>query len=323
MLLVGPNPYGLTCTLGLQGKAEHPKNVMWFVGLAEAMSARAIELHFASLPSDAEALDELRDRLASHAIQPVVSGPAPLATIAAAIPVAKRLGAKVVRTHLSPILCGARAAQGEHWNEIVRGVRSNIAELGPKFADAELTLAIENHQDFGSEEMLEFCELGGPSVGITLDTGNPLAVCEEPIAFTRAVCHKVRHLHLKDYRAQPTPEGFRLVRCAIGDGAIPLQPIADVLAETGRDLTATLEPGALEARHVKLLTPEWWHGYRERSEADKLACLEATKTNALVAEEDYRTPWERGESAQAICDFEMEHMNKSVQNMISLGWLPA
>ena len=44
---------------------------------------------------------------------------------------------------------------------------------------------------------------------------------EDPIAFTRRAAHRIRHVHLKDYRAQFTPEGFRLVRCAIGDGAVP------------------------------------------------------------------------------------------------------
>ena len=38
----------------------------------------------------------------------------------------------------------------------------------------------------------------------------------------------VRYLHLKDYRVQFTDEGYRLVRCAIGDGAVPF-------ARDGRD----------------------------------------------------------------------------------------
>ncbi len=37
--------------------------------------------------------------------------------------------------------------------------------------------------------------------------------------------------HLKDYRVQFTDEGYRLVRCAIGDGAVPFMAMFDILAE--------------------------------------------------------------------------------------------
>ena len=236
---------------------------------------------------------------------------------------AKQLGVKTIRTHLSPILCGARAAQGAEWNKIVSEIRKTLPEIGSRFSDEGFTLAIENHQDFGSEELLQFCELGGCGVAICLDTGNPLAVGEDPISFAKRVSHKVCHLHMKDYRAQPTPEGFRLVRCAIGDGAIPFLELEKILSRDHDVLTASLEPGALHARHVKLLTEEWWHGYPPRSVQAIQACLDATKTRALDPTEDWRTPAERGEDSEAVSRFEMEQMMKSVQNMQSIGWLPS
>ncbi len=90
------------------------------------------------------------------------------------------------------------------------------------------TIAIENHQDLGSDELMAFAEEAGPNVGIALDTGNPFAVAEDPVAFASRVAPRIRHVHLKDYVSQFTPEGFRLIRCAIGDGCVPLQEIADV-----------------------------------------------------------------------------------------------
>ena len=33
---------------------------------------------------------------------------------------------------------------------------------------------------------------------------------------------------LKDYRVQFTDEGYRLVRCAIGDGAVPIVAMLDI-----------------------------------------------------------------------------------------------
>ena len=68
----------------------------------------------------------------------------------------------------------------------------------------------------------------GPGVGIIFDTGNTFPVAEAPLDFTRVIAPHVRHVHLKDYRVQFTDEGYRLVRCAIGDGAVPF-------ARNGRD----------------------------------------------------------------------------------------
>ena len=58
-------------------------------------------------------------------------------------------------------------------------------EEAPRAADAGLILAIEDHQDFGSEELVTMAEEAGENVGIVLDTGNPFAVGEDPVAFAR------------------------------------------------------------------------------------------------------------------------------------------
>ncbi len=323
MFKVGPNPYGLCCTLGLQANLPKPKDVWWFIELAESTKACCIEFHFLHLSalSDDER-NRVRDRIQEAGLEPIISGPWPLDRITESIPVAHQLGVRTVRTHLSPILCGDRAAQGDKWTELNRDIRTKLVETGPAFADASLCLAIENHQDFGSEELLEFCEIGGPAMGITLDTGNPLAVGEDPISFAKRVAPNVRHVHLKDYRAQATPEGYRLVRCAIGDGAVPLAEIHTILANHHQQLTASLEPGALESRHVRLLTKEWWNGYPERTPDQIKACLNASTINAIPAGEDYRTPLERGETSEQVSAYEVEQMEKSVKNMQQLGWLP-
>jgi len=323
MFRVGPNPYGLTCTLGLQGQNSAPEGIDWFIQLAEGMDAKCIEFHFGLVSNlTLDELGAIRVRIESKGIVPIVSGPWPLSRLVEGFPVAKALGAQVVRTHLSPILCGARAEQGSAWAEIVSTVKAQLKTLGPRAVDEGLVIAIENHQDFGSRELLEFCDLGGSGVGICLDTGNPLAVGEEPIAFARRVAHKVRHVHLKDYRAQSTPEGYRLVRCAIGDGAIPLGKIAEILGTQRDGLTASLEPGALHSRHIRLVTDDWRHGYPEGSLDEIEACLESVQTNSIPAEEDYRTPLERGEDVEDICRFEQEQMRKSIWNMQEMGWLP-
>jgi 3-oxoisoapionate decarboxylase len=155
-------------------------------------------------------------------------------------------------------------------------------------------------------------------MGITLDTGNTFPVGEAPMDFVRRVAPLVQHVHLKDYRVQFTGEGYRLIRCAIGDGAVPIK---EMLAEIGKHHThidAVLEPGALEARHIRFLKSEWWNGYSPMQARDFAATLAAAQTNRLPDEADYRTPWERQADFE-IVEYELAMIRRSAANMRSLG----
>jgi sugar phosphate isomerase/epimerase len=200
----------------------------------------------------------------------------------------------------------------------VSSTHEKLAAAAAKAEAADVTLLIENHQDFTSGELVAFCERYGPSVRIAYDTANSFPVAEAPLDFTRVVAPYVRYCHVKDYRAQFTDEGIRLVRCPTGDGAVPIRELFAMLAEHHETMLAALEIGALEARHVKLLTPEWWEGYPPKQARELAACLRAARRNRLPDDADWRTPWERNADHELV-DYELGQMRKSIENMRSLG----
>jgi 3-oxoisoapionate decarboxylase len=319
----GLNPYGLTYHLGLQGAGgarANPKGagLEGFIAIATELGAKVLELYdpWLRAMSDDE-LRALRDRLGDLGMTPIVSSGLTMGPFESALRSARLLNAEVIRHGLTNVLCGDRHALGDKWKELVAEVRVALAERGPRAADEGRIVAIENHQDFGSDELVEFCETNR-GIGICLDTGNTLPVAEAPLDFVARVAPHVRHVHLKDYRVQFTDEGYRLVRCAIGDGAAPIAAMLDILAGQGRKLGAVLEPGALEARHVRYLRPEWWSFYPPKSASALTACLAAARVNRLADEADYRTPWERGEDS-AIADYELAMIRRSAINMRTIG----
>jgi sugar phosphate isomerase/epimerase len=323
----GLNPFGLTYHLGLQGSGgpranPNGRGIEGFIAIATEIGAKSIELHNAWLaPMSDSQLAALRARIDGLGMQIIVSYGLPWEPHEGAIRSALALGAKTIRTPLTPVLCGDRAAKGDEWLPLVASVRTRLNALArdAAAASADLTIAIENHQDFGSRELLAFCDEAGPNVGLCFDTGNTFPVAEAPLDFARRVAPRVRHVHFKDYRAQWTDEGYRLVRCAIGDGAVPFTEVAAVLAEHHDTLTASLEPGALEARHVRLFTSNWWQGYPATAAPDLARCLQAARRNRLADDADWRTPWEHKTDGDALVQYELDMIRRSASNMRAIG----
>jgi hypothetical protein len=79
-----------------------------------------------------------------------------------------------------------------------------------------------------------------------------------------------------------------------------------------------LEPGALEARHVRLFTPDWWRGYPPKAAEALAACLLAARRNRLHDDEDYRTPWERHTDRELV-QYELDMIRRSAANMRQAG----
>lgn len=320
----GLNPYGLSYTLGLHASGTPRANprgrgLAGFIELAVELDARLVELSDQWLAElDDSGLVELRRKLEDLDMVPIVSSGLQRGDVDACIGYARALGADRIRLALTPILCGDRAAAGERWHELVASVRAKLAPAADKAAAAGLTLMIENHQDFTSRELVAFCDEFGPSVRIVYDTANSFPVAEAPLDFTRVVAPYVRYIHCKDYRVQFTDEGIRLVRCATGDGAVPLAELFTILAEHHDEMLAAIEIGALDARHVRLLTPDWWRGYAPKQAAELAACLLAARRNRLPDDAEWRTPWERHADGE-IEEYELAQVRRSAENLKALG----
>lgn len=329
MLRVGLNPYGLTYTLGLQGLGtprENPRGLglPGFVRIAREIGAACIELdgRWLTRMSGAQ-LAALRADLAGETV--ICSywlAHQPGETLADAVQRSAAVGAGLIRLHLLPVLEGARAACGTRWHEMLAHARATLVREAARAADAGLDLAIENHQDLGSEELVQYAAEAGDHVGVVFDTGNPFSVGEDPLAFARRAASRIRHVHLKDYVAQATDEGFRLVRCAIGDGCVPFAALGAELERVTPSLTASIEPGALESRHIRLFTPEWWEGYGSRTAAELGTALGRLRRNRLPDGADCRTPWELGAPGDEIIAYERDQLARSVDNLRAMGWMP-
>ncbi len=323
-LPVGVCMWGMTYTLGVQGTGtprRHPAPLgpEAFLDLAASLGLGRAELsaEYVAPDLDAGKLAVFRSRAHDLGLAVTLSGPgldvegAP-AALRRAFDAAEALGARHIRTTLSKILCGERKLLGGlgGWRAHLRRVADVLREIAPDAERRGLALAIENHQDATSWDLMELCEASGSAaVGVNLDTGNPLAVGEDILSFARRILPRLVNVHLKDYRMFATGSGYRLVRCALGEGLVPFRELFELFRERPA-ATLSIELAALDNRHIRFLDDDWWEGLGPRDIRDVLPVVRLWRERAETGE--YRTPWERGRDAE-LPGYEMDQMMRSVR----------
>jgi 3-oxoisoapionate decarboxylase len=233
--------------------------------------------------------------------------------------IAVELGAPVVRCTLSSVLCGDRRGFPGGWRSHLEACARVLEEIVPEAERAGVAIGLENHQDADSADLLALCRrFESRCLGVTLDTGNPLAVMEDPVEFAERVAPYLRHAHLKDYRVHHAPDGFRLTRCALGRGVIDFPALFRLFDAQEWPITRNLEQGALQCRRIPVLEPSWWDDYAPREAREILAALAVVWSNLRPAEEDWRTPYERDCTGEELGAYEWEEYRASLERLRAL-----
>jgi sugar phosphate isomerase/epimerase len=288
-----------------------------FEGLIDLAARYGLGIAEAPLRADlpADEATRLRERAAAAGIRLVPdSGRVSDAPLEALIPLAAALGSRSLRLTLSGILEGDRRQIGRAgWEELLAAAARRLREVRPLAEAHDVALAIENHQDADSDDLLWLCEtVGGDHIGVNLDTGNPLAVGEGPVEFAERIAPVLKNVHLKDYRMHRTASGYRLARCPLGDGVVDFPALSSLFADQAPAATCSIELGATQARHIRVLEDSFWEHFRPRAIARFLPALRLLQMHGLPEGDEWRTPHEREAPAAECCAYELAEFERSV-----------
>lgn len=243
------------------------------------------------------------------------------------IPAAAGLGASTLRVVMSGVLGGDRRPLSGRWHAHLAECRDILREALPLAEEHGIVIAVENHSDATSHDMRWLCEeLDSVYIGITLDVGNVLAVCEEPFGYTERLLPFLRHVHLKDYTIHPSDEGFRIARCPLGAGVVDYPGLLSLIDGYGGrpdGITKTIELGAIYARHVRMLMDDYWAEYPDRDIRDMLPFLRMYGSRVRPAGEDWRTPKEKEEPVEVLKAYEKRQFEESVVYLKEIGVAPS
>lgn len=116
-----------------------------------------------------------------------------------------------------------------------------------------IKIAIENHLDYHSTELLEILEaVDSPYVGITFDSGNFVRLNEDPVEAMRRLAPAVLATHLKDLRVMPgvpADQWCYYATVPLGDGIVDNGALVKLLHAAGYQ--------GLLAVEIDLLHPDY------------------------------------------------------------------
>jgi sugar phosphate isomerase/epimerase len=124
--------------------------------------------------------------------------------------------------------------------DVIALVRNAVRAL----EDADVTLAIENHDRIGARTLRDMIDrIGSAHVGICLDTANSLGAGEGLAWITDLLAPVTVNLHVKDVTIRRVPHlmGFTIEGSPLGDGSLPIAETLERVARAGRCRTVVLE----------------------------------------------------------------------------------
>jgi len=151
-----------------------------------------------------------------------------------AIDTAHHLGADVIKVGMDMRRPRPVAASRFH-PEVVRqleAVAATLTAATPQAAEYGIRLAVENHCDTFSDEILWLLDrVDSPLVGACIDTVNGLHVTEDPMAAIEKLAPRAFTNHFRDDRIEFQRWGFKLVGVAVGEGDIDMRRAYEIFRD--------------------------------------------------------------------------------------------
>jgi len=148
------------------------------------------------------------------------------------------------------------------WQEAVAGFHRQIAAAVPIVERHRMPLGIENHKDWRVEQQLALLEqYSSEYLGVCLDTGNNLAVLDDPIETVEKLAPWTVNVHFKDMAMEECESGFLLSEVPLGEGMLDMPRITGIIRRARPDVRFSLEMIVRDPLLVPCLTDRFWASF--------------------------------------------------------------
>ena len=218
--------------------------IEWFVDRAKQLGVDGVSLESCFFPGFEPAyLDGLKSQLDAAGLMRVFAWGHPdgleggksktaYQEMVEMIPHARRLGADVMRVVGSSLMF-----RFENHQEQIERLTGMFREAVRVAADHGVKLAIENHIDFTSDEIVQLLDqVDSDHLGVNFDTANFARLLDDPVKGMRKLAPRVLATHIKDLKVNAqasVDDWFFFSSTPVGDGFVDNLALARLLKEAG------------------------------------------------------------------------------------------
>ena len=218
--------------------------IEWFVDRAKQLGVDGVSLESCFFPGfEPSYLDGLKSQLDAAGLMRVFAwghpdgleggkSKAAYKEMVEMIPHARRLGADVMRVVGSSLMF-----RFENHQEQIERLTGMFREAVRVAADHGVKLAIENHIDFTSDEIVQLLDqVDSDHLGVNFDTANFARLLDDPVKGMRKLAPRVLATHIKDLKVNAqasVDDWFFFSSTPVGDGFVDNLALARLLKEAG------------------------------------------------------------------------------------------
>ena len=217
-------------------------------------------------PSDPEALKRFRQKLESYQMTLVCDPRLPtdasgVDAFEAQVKAFKEAGA--IAFHAA--MTGRRyedTASAEAFRTNFAQHQKSVELATPILNKYRIPMGIENHKGWRAWEQAAWLKrVGSEYVGVCLDFGNNVSLCELPEDTLKTLLPYIVFAHIKDVAVQEYEDGFLLSEVPLGDGIIELKMFVDALRKKNRNMPIYLEMITREPLKVPVYAESYWRSF--------------------------------------------------------------
>jgi sugar phosphate isomerase/epimerase len=140
--------------------------------------------------------------------------------------------------------------------------QNSVALAEPVLRKHQIKLAIENHKGWRAAEQAAWLRrLDSEWVGVCLDLGNNMALCEDPMDTVRILAPYTFMCHIKDMAVDTCAEGFLLSEVVMGEGILDLKQMVQTLRQKDPNMPFYLEMITRDPLKIPVFTDKYWASF--------------------------------------------------------------
>ena len=227
--------------------------------------------------------------------------------IAQGLRVARIIGASCMRVVLGSFK--DRPEIQRHLENMVRVIKS----VRPQVRDSGVKLAIENHNaDLQAREIKVLIEEVGPDVlGVCLDSGNPLAIMEDPHLTLEILGPYAATTHVRDTAVWRIPEGVAMRWVNMGEGNVGIDSWVKKFVQMQPKLPVSFENLPMQKpRIIRIFGPDNLRYFPNMPAADLARYLALAERGKPLPDGAPVPPNQRGEEQRAGLEVCVNYVRK-------------